>query len=253
MANFIVLRESPDWATFDLEQTRPFLRSHNLDEDLVIAFARIWDATFRLDYCTVRARLKALTMDMVHAVRGATLLTFEAFDPGAVTAGDRIVFQDDDDWPSPLLFETLDLSPHADGYRWGSLRIGLDFDVTARGAGILSQRPISPFVYTNNYAVDGVALNRLGVDAFFDHGPANGAFGSAGFVVADRTEYLSCAVKHPCSTVAIKAALSDPKFLRDPAGFIAPLIKGLDDAQPSGPAAWTAAPVAALRGILHAL
>ena len=52
--NLIVLRASPDWATFDLGHSRDFLKSLRLPEDLVIEFAAIWDRHFKLDYRGLR-------------------------------------------------------------------------------------------------------------------------------------------------------------------------------------------------------
>ncbi|MFD1951262.1 hypothetical protein ACFSGX_10855 [Sphingomonas arantia] len=253
MTNYVVLRASPDWATFDLEETRPFLRLHKLDENLVIDFARIWDATFRLSYRMVRARLKALTLVTIEAVHDATVLRYDAFDAGAITAQDRIIFHDDDDWLAPHVFEELARLPQADGYRWGSIRIGLDFDLTAPGAGILALRPLSDIVYTNNYAVGGAAFLTRGREAMFEHSQAARAFAQPDMVVTDSSDYLSCAVKHPCSTLAAKWAMREPAFHRDPAAFVAPFVSRLRVAEPAGPSAWTAAPIAELRDIMDEL
>ena len=71
--NLLILRASPDWNTFDLERSRGFLKSLHLPEDLVIAFAALWDKHFKVDYRSVRAQLKTLALQTYDDVRQASL------------------------------------------------------------------------------------------------------------------------------------------------------------------------------------
>ncbi|WP_076070413.1 hypothetical protein [Sphingomonas montana] len=76
------------------------------------------------------------------------------------------------------------------------------------------------------------------------------AFAQPDMAITDSADYLSCAVKHPCSTMVARWAMGQPEFHRDPAVLIEPFIAGLQRVEPSGPAAWTAAPISALRAIM---
>lgn len=207
MRDLIVLRPSPDWPNFDLAESRAFLAGVGFDPNLVVDFAAIWDSSFTRDYRWVREKVKQLSLASYREVAGAELVPLAAFDPAACGPDDRIVFADDDDWLAPDLFARLPRDSD-DGYRWGSLRVGLDFDLTAPGAPFCAARPLSTVVYTNNYALSGRGLVRVGLADAGEHTAAQRTFGIVDFVVQDSPLYLSCAVKHPCSTVAVRAQMA---------------------------------------------
>jgi hypothetical protein len=48
--NFIALRASPDWRSFDVESSRAFCLGVVVPETTVIDFLAIWDATLKVDY-----------------------------------------------------------------------------------------------------------------------------------------------------------------------------------------------------------
>jgi hypothetical protein len=48
--NYIVIRHSPDWLSFDLEASRAFCISVGAPETLIIGFVAVWDAMVGLDY-----------------------------------------------------------------------------------------------------------------------------------------------------------------------------------------------------------
>lgn len=206
MRDLIVLRPSPDWPRFDLNESRAFLAGVGFDPNLVVDFAAIWDRTFTRDYRWVREAVKQLSLTSYRAVAGAEIVPLAAFDPAACGADDRILFADDDDWLAPDLFEQLPRGAE-DGYRWGSLRVGLDFDPTAPGAQVCATRPLNGIVYTNNYALSGQGLTGVGLGSVDEHTRAQQIFQQATFRVHDSARYLSCAVKHPCSTVAVRAQM----------------------------------------------
>lgn len=219
MRDLIVLRPSPDWPRFDLAESRAFLAGVGFDPNLVMDFAGIWDRTFTRDYRWVREAVKQLSLRSYRAVAGAELVLLAEFDPATCEAEDRILFADDDDWLAPELFAQLPRAEH-DGYRWGSLRVGLDFDPTAPGAQACARRPLGDIVYTNNYALSGRGLNHAGLGAVDEHTRAQQVFRQASFHVHDSARYLSCAVKHPCSTVAVRAEMG--------AGFREAPVEALD-------------------------
>src|SRR6204780_5728212 len=170
--NLLILRASPDWNTFDLESSRGFLKSLQLPEDLVIAFAALWERHFKVDYRGVRAQLKTLALQTFGEVRQASLLRHEEWD-GKAQPGGWVAFVDDDDWMSPSLFESLPAATSVeDGVRWGSLRLGRIFAPDGYADLPIQRRPLDRIVYTNNYAVTARALRHRGQAAFFEHDAA---------------------------------------------------------------------------------
>ena len=214
--NLLILRASPDWDTFDLERSRGFLKSLRLPEDLVIAFAALWEKHFKADYRSVRAQLKTLALQTYDEVRQASLLRYEEWD-GNGPPGGRVAFVDDDDWMSPSLFECLPaMTSTEDGARWGSLRVGRVFAPNGYAEPPIQRRPLDRIVYTNNYAVTAHALSRLGRAALFEHDAAQESFDRAGFTLVTSEKYLSCAVKHPCCTMSANYLMSLDDFRSDP-------------------------------------
>jgi hypothetical protein len=214
--NLLILRASPDWNTFDIELSRGFLRSLRLPEDLVIAFAALWNKHFKMDYCSVRAQLKTLALQTYDEVRQASLLRHGEWD-GKGQPGGRVAFVDDDDWMSPSLFESLPATTSGeDGVRWGSLRVGRIFAPNGHAGPPIQRRPLDRIVYTNNYAVTAPALARLGPAAFFAHDAAQKSFDRADFTLVASEKYLSCAVKHPCCTMSANYLMSLDDFRSDP-------------------------------------
>lgn len=214
--NLLILRASPDWATFDIEGTREFLRSVALPEDLIIEFAALWSRHFKVDYRSIRAQLKALAVQTYDEVRQASLVRHEEWD-GRVEPDARVAFVDDDDWMAPRLFEQLP-APTTDeeGVRWGSARLGRVLSADGFAVPIIQLRPLDHIVYTNNYAVTERALRRLGRAAFFGHGAAQRAFDQANFALTTSENYLSCAVKHPWCTMSVNYLMSLEGFRADP-------------------------------------
>jgi hypothetical protein len=252
--NRLILRGSPDWSTFDLESSRAFLRRLRLPEDLVIAFAALWDMHFKVDYRAVRARLKAIALETYRAVRQASLLRHEEWDgEGAVVkqSAGWIAFVDDDDWMAPALFETLPAPASGqDGVRWGSLRLGRVFASDGYAVPIIQQRVLDRIVYTNNYAVSAGALARLGRAAVFEHDAAQAAFDRADFSLTNSPDYLSCAVKHPCCTMSINYLMSRDEFRADPRREMAVFMEALHAFPLDGVPAWMRPPFGQFRDVM---
>jgi len=235
--NLLILRASPDWMSFDIERSRDFLKALRLPEDLVIEFAALWDKHFKVGYRSMRAQLKTISLQTYSEVRQASLHRHEACEVPAQHDG-RIAFVDDDDWMSPGLFEELPpIRSGEDGVRWGSLRLGRIFATNGYGEPLLQHRPLDRMVYTNNYAVTARALGRLGRAALFEHDAAQRSFDQPDFTLVTSDRYLSCAVKHPCCTMAANYLMSLDGFRTDPrremADFMASVyatpVDGLDE------------------------
>jgi hypothetical protein len=121
--NYIVMRASPDWLNFDLEESRPFCRRLRLREDLIIEFAERWRRTFGISYGEIRHELKAITLGAIAATRDCRLGGAADLDDPA--DDDLFVFIDDDDWSAPHLFEALrSMETPSDGWFWGSVFLG---------------------------------------------------------------------------------------------------------------------------------
>jgi hypothetical protein len=225
--NLLVLRASPDWINFNIEDSRAFLRSFALPETLIIEFAGLWSRHFKVDYRAVRAQLKQLALQTYIDVRQASLVRHEEWD-GKVAADGRVAFVDDDDWMSPGLFEDLPAIGGEDGVRWGSLRVGRVFGPNGYAGPIVQRRSLDRIVYTNNYAVTARALDRLGRAAFFGHDAAQLAFDQPEFALTTTEKYLSCAVKHPCCTMSVSYLMSLESFRSDPRREISNFMDSLD-------------------------
>jgi hypothetical protein len=248
--NLLVLRASPDWATFDIERSRDFLKALRLPEDLVIEFAALWARHFKVDYRDVRAQLKAIALATYKSVQQASLVRHQDWDDSAPADG-RIAFVDDDDWMAPGLFEELP-APVAgeDGVRWGSLRLGRGFGPDGYAVPIVQRRPLDRIVYTNNYAVTARALGRLGRAALFEHDAGQRSFDQADFVLAASQHYLSCAVKHPCCTMSVNYLMSQPSFRADPRKEMADFMAAVDAMRPDDMDAWLQKPFSEFRQVM---
>jgi hypothetical protein len=198
--NFIVLRQSPDWLTFDLDATRSFCTRVGVPENMIIDFVKQWDSTLNLDYRKFRHAMKQITLSSIAACSDSALVS--SADLRALNERDLIYFTDDDDWVMPDLFAVLHSYDIQDGFLWGSIRVG-------PGPAVVEKRAFSNTIYTNNYCVTGRVVRRLGLDAVFEHSGANNNFNSGLFAPTKIERYLSCANKHPCCTVNIK---HDPDF-----------------------------------------
>jgi len=248
--NLLVLRASPDWTSFDIERSRPFLKALRLPEDIIVAFAALWDRHFKVDYRGVRAQLKALALETYDAVRQAALVRHQDWD-GSAPPGGRICFVDDDDWMAPNLFESLRAPASGeDGVLWGSLRLGRVFAPDGYAVPIVQHRPLDHIVYTNNYAVTARALQRLGRTALFEHDAAQRSFDRPDFVIAASRQYLSCAVKHPCCTMSVNYLMSQESFRADPRREMAAFVAGLEALALDGLEPWLRGPFTRFRRVM---
>lgn len=248
--NLLVLRGSPDWATFDLERSRGFLRALRLPEQLVIDFAALWARNFKVDYRDVRARMKAIAVQTFRAVRHASLLRHEDWEGNGPPDG-WIAFVDDDDWMAPELFDGLSPPTAAqDGVRWGSLRLGRVFTADGYGVPIIQKRALDRVVYTNNYAVSARAVARLERASLFEHDRAQTSFDRPDFAATASPHYLSCAVKHPCCTMSINYLMSQDDFRSDPRREIAAFMDHLHAMPLDGMDAWLKSPFMQFREVM---
>jgi hypothetical protein len=219
--NYIVLRQSPDWLRFDLDESRVFCRRHGLPTNLIADFATSWHQNFGISYGEIRHQLKQITLSAITATRHCQLVSMaDLKDPADE---DLFVFMDDDDWCAPHLFEVLrSTKSPGDGYLWGSIFLGsflvdvpgID-EVPGRAAGTpaLQKRVLHDFLYTNNYAITGRTINRLGIQAVFEHSHGQRALRAKQFLPQKLQSYLSCANKHPWCTMAISYNSHSPAFL----------------------------------------
>jgi hypothetical protein len=179
--NFIVVRHSPDWLSFDPETSRAFCVQRNLPETLIIDFIAVWDAAVAVDYRQFRFRIKEIAQQTLVGVEHAQIISDAALRAlvlaGKVPPDALVVFVDDDDWLAPHVFARLrefaSVGAGVDGFRWGSVELGrgfwreaLDADANFALHPTVTLRPIDQVrIHTNSYAVSGATLERLGIDA----------------------------------------------------------------------------------------
>jgi len=248
--NRLVMRASPDWLNFDIEKTRPFLASFRLPETLIIDFDALWRRHFRDDYRTIRARLKALAVQTYNDVRQASFVHHADWHPDEPLDG-WISFLDDDDWMSPALFESLPApQPRDDGALWGSLRLGRVFAANGYAESLFQFRALDRTVYTNNYAVTAPALQRLGWKSLFEHDGAQTTFDRADFRYITSSQYLSCAVKHPCCTMSINYLMNHECFRADPRREMTKFMEALEAVSLDELAEWLKRPFQQFQAIM---
>jgi hypothetical protein len=240
--NYVVLRASPDWRNFDIEQTRPFCRNAGLPEDLIIRFVEHWERTFALDYREFRHQMKQITLRSISACRTSRFLG--SIELGDVLSDDDLfLFMDDDDWVAPTLFDVLrGCETPADGFLWSSIGLGKNFAVRPieKRAPLLQKRLLNDVIYTNNYCVTGQAIRRLGIQALFEHSRAQESLNDKQFSPQKIAHYLSCANKHPCSTVFIQFNSETPEILEHLRETIAGIADEQKDAKLDADTHWVA-------------
>jgi hypothetical protein len=243
--NYVVLRDSPDWLSYNDQQSRDFCARFALPANTLIDFISIWDAALDVDYRSFRHILKDATLANFKQVHGSIFLEHADFRAIAPEPDDLVVFVDDDDWLAPDLFIRLrNASDSHDGAKWGSIRVGPVFSHSpeTQTHGVFHARPIDRILYTNNYAVTGRSLMRLGVEQLFGHRDAQRQFDSGAYGPNTVPHYLSAANKHPCSTMAALFFLSFEPFRRD--------ALAQSSFEPNTP--WIAEPVRKLRSLVEA-
>lgn len=223
MPNYVIVRRSPNWRSYDLGETINFLRrlnsigAVNLDrpwpERLIVDFAALWDAEFQLPFPEFRARSKEIAIDSaLHT--GARVVFLDQWerdgghgDLAALFAkGDNLAFTDDDDWLHPRLFEFLEASEGLGAY-WNFIFTGLvespEPGLAIAGKNIL-KRPATDHLFTNSYAVKGETALDIGIENCIEHYVMQRSFDrlKQGFTHIDR--YLSAANRGPCSTTSIQ-------------------------------------------------
>ncbi len=187
-------------------------------ETMVIDFITIWDASLSIGYREFRHALKVIALKNFAAVKGARLIDFQTLEELLLPEDALVAFVDNDDWFAPNLFERLLEIRSEDGFKWGSVRLGVAFSALhdQGGCDLLTMRKINNTICTNNYAVSGQCIARLGRDALLRHSYAKQAFTAHRFLPVTINEYLSCTNKHPACTGAASVFLTSEDFRRDP-------------------------------------
>lgn len=240
--NYIVLRRSPDWPTFDLNETRAFCNAAGVREDLVIGFAAAWDSVLGLDYRSYRQRQKEISLRTAYACLDAIVVDHARFDPESCRDDDLIYFTDDDDWVSPSLFQTLRREAlQADLVLWGSIFVGKLTAATpyeTPASPVVSRRKFSRVVYTNNYAVTGSTLKRLGYDALLEHYQAQRTVDLEQVTTTLVERHLTAANKHPCCTVCIEYNTRSLQLPSGLPGYLAGFVEDLTAARDAEHERW---------------
>jgi hypothetical protein len=170
--NAIVKRRTPDWPSFNLDETRQFCARLGFPETLILDFAAIWDSAMRFSYLEYRELMKTLSLQTIAGVKGVDVLDLD----GEVAL-------------------------------WGSVYVGrlyTDAETAKTDDAPLHFRPLDgKTFYTNNYAVTGSAIVRHGARRLLEHYDAQESFESRLIEPSLVESYMSAANKHPCCTMAI--------------------------------------------------
>jgi hypothetical protein len=253
--NYVVLRNSPNWLSYDDQQSREFCARFELPENTILDFISIWDAALDVDYRHFRHVMKDTAVANFRQVHGSIFLEHADFRAIMPEPDDLVVFVDDDDWLAPDLFKCLrDASGNDDGAKWGSIRVGPVFSHSpaTQTHGVLYARPLDQVLYTNNYAITGRALMRVGVEQLFEHRDAQRQFDVGAYSPKTVPQYLSAANKHPCSTMAALFFLDFEPFRRDPRAEISRFADALAQSSSEPNTPWIAEPVRKLHRLVDA-
>ena len=252
--NYVVLRNSPDWLSYTDQQSRDFCARFALPENTILDFISIWDAALDVDYRRFRHVMKDAALANFAKVHGSVFLEHADFRRLALNPDDLVVFVDDDDWLAPDLFSRLrDMPDSQDGMKWGSIRVGPVFSPApeTQPQGVLYPRPIDQTLYTNNYAVTGRALLRVGLEQLFEHRDAQQQFDAGAYRPQTVPQYLSAANKHPCSTMAALFFLNFEPFRHDPRAEISRFADALTRSSLEANTQWIAEPLRTLHSLIE--
>jgi hypothetical protein len=253
--NYVVLRNSPNWLSYDDQQSRDFCGRFALPENTIIDFISIWDAALDIDYRHFRHIVKEAALANFRQVQDSIFLEHEKFRAIAPEPDDLVVFVDDDDWLAPDLFIHLRAAPDSqDGAKWGSIRVGPVFSHSPETPrhGVFYARPIDKILYTNNYAVTGCSLGRLGIEQLFEHRDAQRQFDIGAYGPKTVPQYLSAANKHACSTMAVLFFMNSEPFRRDPRAEISRFADALGQSMPQPDTPWIVEPIRKLHDLVEA-
>jgi hypothetical protein len=246
--NYVVLRNSPDWLSYGSGDADQFVRRMGFQpETLISDYMRVWDSTFAVPYRIFRHEIKTTATATNRAVADSIFLSHSALREKSLDDDDLLVFVDDDDWLMPDLFTRLrEFRGAHDGMKWGSIRLGVPFEPH----GVLQIRSIDRAIYTNNYAVTGRTVARLGFDAVFEHGAAQAQFDNGLYQPLTISEHLSATIKHPCSTVVIRFCLNPEIAAAGLRPFFVSFNHSLEQISLPPELQWMAGPFATFRRLL---
>jgi hypothetical protein len=226
----------------------------------IVELVAAWNATYALDFFTVRAFIAALSRQNLARVRGARHVA--ARDVAAIAAlaaahNILLFFHDDDDFFAGDMLARLQCRPelgadsvvfplpriHNDLATFSPLTVEPDFVWGAR-------RPFLYKYHTNNYGLHARLCRPAHLRAMTDHIDASDYAAWMGFGHAELPCIVSATVKTPCSASMLHGLLTDPEgYARDMIGF------GEKFAKPELPPdlAWLARPVTQIAQLFAAL
>ncbi|WGM30224.1 hypothetical protein [Brevundimonas sp. NIBR11] len=256
-ANYIVVRRSPHWPTFDLADSRPFCEANGLPAGLIVDFARRWDAVSRLDFLSFRQAMKTIAHQTLVAT-GAKIIDARDLDAQALADDDALIPIDDDDWLHPDVFERTReaqaAASDAEGCLWGSIFVGKLFGDTPKQGRLtpfVYRRELDDIAYTNNYMVTGHAWKTRGAAVVFDHGHAEDALRDGRLPLARSDTYSSAANKHLCATTCVFYNTRTPGFVESLPEAISRTIEAAQAAELTPETGWTAPMIGQLSDVMR--
>jgi len=198
---------------------------------LIIDFARLWDASMRFDYREYRQQIKNLALNNAANCDDANILNYSNYLKHDRSPDSWYYFTDDDDWISPEAFSYLK-GLNSEAAVWGSIYIGqlyTDSETAKAADQVVNFRDFNPTIfYTNNYALKGSTLDRVGDDKLVEHYDAQASYDRGEVHPFKIDAYLSAANKHPCCTMAILYNIKSEVYRRDMKGALEKFTCDLD-------------------------
>jgi hypothetical protein len=204
----IVLRQSPDWGSINLndfrKQSREFCILMGRPPEQVNKSVDLWNKTFNHSFFEVRQKIKNLTLANLSSIENSIILNGKSEAIPSNFEEGFYIFIDDDDWLHPKIDNLLSNAAHnqqTKGFIWGSVSFG------TLNTKIILLRKNNGFCYTNNYAISGSFLKYDTKNYFsvYQHGDANKVLEQHGAMIIN--EYWSITNKNPTSTVYLEKVL----------------------------------------------
>jgi hypothetical protein len=229
-------RQSPDWAGLaaDFRAGRAIDPTRYVPDHAITGFppnivelVDAWNATFRHDFFTCRARIAALSAQNVASVQGGVSVAYDDFERiSALAAQSRFLlfFHDDDDFFAPdMLYRLMDMD--ADVCVSPLIRV-FNQTVTYVRDGeaaevICGARSRFFFRYhTNNYGISSRMCTPEILRGLKDHQDGSDFADQAGLRDAWVPFNVSATVKTPCSASILHGLITDkPAFTQQMAQF----------------------------------
>lgn len=256
------MRQSPDWHALARDHAHGvliepdrFLPRHPIPTfpPGIENYVRLWNATFRVDFFSVRAGLKDIARATNEAVAGAVRLHAAALPEGLPKQPFRLFFHDDDDWFAPDLTAHVATTGAEDVAVFPLPRIGLPpatFVWPATRDSQIVGMPSQPAhrYHTNNYGLHPRLCVAPTIHVLVEHKDASAAAAALGLIDCYYDAIVSATNKTPVAASVMESMALDAGAFRQRVVDFLTMARGL--ALPPG-AEWMAEPLRQTRDLFE--